>query len=1041
MCSVTHRCSARGPFKRYFGTAAFDDQIQFQPPEKSQTSGRTFRSLKEARRSARDARGPSGPRAFQPAGVKPAYVAPEIPEKASKVGTDRENDDPEAAREFAKLSNPIRMSRLRPPDVAGLEAALARSDRAGAWLKYVDICLSEDNQKLLKVAHVAGVLKLLAARKPKPIFDLADKAAEYAARVGLRLDTACYNHLILSHARAGSFDGAARVMAEMVQAPASVAEDGSSVAVSPDADTYDAMMEAYVCTGQHIGASTFLDRMREEGVLPRTSTYNILVEGFARMDRPARAKEYLQEMVDAGIAWDHRTLNIAIRLNGPSMEPEELEDFLSEPMTQWKLRFNTANVTSLMSVWAKDGLLDQAVRVANDFITAYRDKVADGDGLEAIDPDFVPDTALYTALIDAHIKRNDLPAANRILADMVTQNVEVDSVTVLKFTAGLCAAGHPEEAERLVQKMEDEGLATRAVTSGRSAASFAVSIRNIVLSRYLEDKKITPALRVFDSMRERNLEIPTGVTNRVLRGLAESYEIEKMLQIWDSWLEESGFTVRGLPHPLPPPPETHEHSGPQKEPITPDANSFSIVIESLIRCHNPDRAFSILTAMVDVYKMQPPPDLFVNLVEAHVRARKYVPAAETMVLMRRSFGGGDMSNLSLAKAAAAAVSGGPALEAITRHGAPERLRRVIQAQSETFERVLLELLNGAEEVERLNAMDSGSVFVDGRAVSGEGDPKADGRVRRHVLSDVFMTSLPASLSSDRPMSTSTLLEARQKRILGCEIYRELVAAGSRLQEPSYRAVIRAHHRFGDLVSAVKTWSAFRAPVPVGDGGAPTAPSPTQPEPDTVTVLLECVLDVGKSGSAKAMLDMVRRENLPLDARGRAAMLCMMAKYGWASEVIGGLVDAAAAADSPTAASSADSDSGSGGGVTRELVSEVMRHLRACGNPGAERLVAAFLEEHFPAMLDAGALGGTEGVAEHVSDGFGVAGAAAGSILVDGSKALVERPVRRPEGPGSAGQRAHNGSSGRAEREDRRKRTPETRQPKRQGSANRRPGGG
>ncbi|KAI9354049.1 hypothetical protein DFJ73DRAFT_959052 [Zopfochytrium polystomum] len=966
---------------------------------------------------------------YNPSMISPAYVrvdANSASTKPSHFGTNNsdsgDSSDLKGANDrdvieltpldsdsVKELSLHNSMLEVRPADLKGLEEELKLNNRVSAYHKFIDICMSENDRHLLQRKHVNSLLRLQVKRKPRPLQAIVERVCQYSEELGLRLDTEGYNLLLESQVRSSYFSGAKKVLARMVAAGSFVDVDGKEIHVAPNADTYDLMLEAYFTAYKSDGARQFLDNMIEKGVKPTTRTFNIMVEGLLKAERILLAQQYLEIMDIMGVPWDQRTLNIYIKVLSELKTPQEVEDMAATAVAERNLVLNTANTTAIAKLWMDAQLPDKAISVCEAFLERAENLRGDAllnFGKPNAAQDSLPDTKFFSTLINGYIRAGDMDGARRTLSSMVKMGCSIDGLTVFIFVKGLCDSRNPEAAERMIADIEKNQLQVATADIQESQSSLAARSKSVIMSRYFELDRVEDAVRVFEDLESRQPNVSAEIRNQLLKGLASKFEIDALLQYWERWLQAcsegpqpaaaietlpfsgSKKTVRRVPHHV-----MALRTNP------PNAQSHSIVIEALIDCHKIDLAAKSIKNMVEKNKLQPHPHLFVKLVEAHVRGRNYLAAAETIMLMRQSLGaskGADAKNVK---------SG---LE----------LKLVIRSQSSQFERVMLSLLDSAESMDSTASLSA----TDPAGAHGRGAFGRVGTSRARILPDVYMASLPSALDPSRSLSTSDILEARQKRILGAEIYRELVAAGCSLKEESYAKMIRAHHWFGDLVSAVKVWSTFRGSVTtVSERSSKSASDPTSgkeqqpggagtaivkgekrasisaPLASTVTTLLECVRDVGKAGSAKAVLEMVRQESLPIDSRGRAATLCMMAKFGWSEELISALVDLSSTAREETIPPLDAST-----GVTPDLVAMLMRYLRMSQNKDAERAVVGFLEECFPEALSAALMDGRAVGAETVSS----------ADVMEGAKRKQFQAFRIDDGRSSSGSESDGTRRGR-----------------------------
>ncbi|KAJ3331235.1 hypothetical protein HDU76_003696, partial [Blyttiomyces sp. JEL0837] len=736
---------------------------------------------------------------------------------------------------------------VRNADFPAFEAALDANDRVAAWLKYKDICMSEETQKSLQTSHVSRLLKLLVQHKP-PKIDFMNQVVTYSDQLGIPLDLVCFNTMIEAYSRAGDGDGAKQQLAELAKR-----------GLVPDIDTYNQFLDLYTRDSQLDAAVAFFKKMEEEGIKPDVTSFNALVQGSIKCERYEQAMNYLSEMERRGISPNERTMDLQIHLYAAKGELDKAEKIYSE-VEKHGIESNLVMATSLMRAFAHAGNADKVVDIFKNAVTERK---------------VVPDVIMYTTLVFAQIRAKRLEAALLCFEQMVDAGCRPDSVAFHNIVSGFCDAGDPRRGEEVVIAMQSGGLAP------------GLGIRKTLLSAYLDIGSIPDAVRIFEQVRASGISPSRDMYNRLLKGLAADFDTELLARYWGRWKalakaqkeeledidEDNGKGRRG------------RKPGSAMAVSMPDAESHRIVVEAYLACPYVDKARVALTEMVEA-NVEPTPELFISMVETLVRQRRLTQAAEVMVLMReclKNMAGGEDSPLA---AAAGSV-----------------MHPIVKEHSSQFESLVMKLLQESNEVESGENGSTRQAFKAG----GSGDL-------------AMSSSSFADLAQDEYHRQR---EAEDKRILGLELYREMIAADCRPSEETFRAVLLAHGRGGDLVSAVKTWTSFRAVH------AKIAPHPT-----TTGALLACVRDVGGMGSARAVIDMVKADKLLLDEQGHAAVLCMMARFGWGDEFFREVVDMV----------------NDGIPLNPRVVKAVELQLQKAHNHALQRAIMRFFEENWPEAL-------------------------------------------------------------------------------------------
>ncbi|KAJ3211507.1 hypothetical protein HDU67_004494 [Dinochytrium kinnereticum] len=713
---------------------------------------------------------------------------------------------------------------IRPPDFHGFEAALKEKDRVAAWLKFKDICFSDEKGRL-NASHVLQVMTLLMKHQPPKLF-LMETCVNFSKQMGLTLDMSHYNLLIGAACKLKDFPTARKHLTDAVDS-----------GLKPDMKTYHQFLVLYAYERNVDGAIVFFNKMIEEGIQPDTATFNAVMTAGMNSRKRAIVIEYKEKMASFNISPDQGTYDILIRTHASLGDLDAAEAAYMEMLNK-NIPASAKVLTSLITALADSGRTSRMEPILEE---------ASKCGLEM-------DMYLYTAVIYAYFKAKDTRSAVLKFEEMVASGCKPDVTAFQNLISGFCEMGLPTKAEEAMTFMKSGQI------------TVPQSIYRTVMMGYLEARMVSDAVRVFEQQRMDGLMPNTASYNYLLKGLAEDFDIELMSRYWEQWRqsiemgEQSVVKKRGLSR-------DGDDRRPPVEMPQPDAYSFTIVLEAYLKCSRIEKATELLKEMM-AKRLEPDVKSFIGLVEAHVRARNYFAAGEIITLMRSSATARKNTGLTIIR---------------THAGQFESLINTVLASSEA--------LNGG---------------VNGPAV------------------------IPRTLKelAESGLNLEKATEAKAKRQIGIELYRELVAAGVPLREETYCSVIRAHHAAGDLVSAIKVWTTFRKEFP-----------DRLPQAVTVTALLTCVRDWGKSQTSKALLKIVKTESLPLDQEGYVAMACIMAKYGMSDELNRVLVDMVNVGMKPTPV----------------IVREVEAYLKMGENAEALAAVMGFLEENWPEafMLDDG----------------------------------------------------------------------------------------
>ncbi|KAI9333663.1 hypothetical protein BDR26DRAFT_867974 [Obelidium mucronatum] len=781
------------------------------------------------------------------------------------------------------------MASANPPNWSAFSAAVDAKDALAAWLAFKDILFSDVEKLKVSSEHVNKVLYLLLRFRPFPKVKLMLETLEYAKQLNLPPNIDSQNLLLEAYSRNGDKENAQKVALEFGQ-----------LGLVPNLRTYNLFLQLHVKDGNLPACIAFYERMIEEGIEPDVHTFNSLIQGCLKLNKKSDVALYFEEMLNLGINPDQRTVTHMIQYISKCTQPtestvakllnfqqtyiQEHGDVDRDPESA-KVEANAAIYTALMKSYGDHDRIDLA-RTCFD----KAKKLPDADA-------HVYTTMLHILVESAARK----PKHHQTNEEGVSSTAAADSLAVLPHEEASINEGVTEEALALFQEMLDipnmevDSIAfatlvqmfvqARDLDRAELVVNVGMKTRGIpvtyavwtsLLEGYIEAGRVADAVRLFEQMKMEGSSPSTHLYNLVLKGLAADFDMELLERHWGRWLwslemEEAELARdRERKHNQPASGFKTKHG--LRKLARPDAESYTIVVDAYVACQDIDRAMKEVSKMMKG-KFVPSARTFVSLIEAHVRRRDYKAAAETMLMMRTAVATG-------------------------KNGAAT-LHRVVKANAKQFEALVVGLLETSESLQKANVVE----------FSEDASPKE-----------------LAKLADFAENSAELAAEMKAKRVLGVELYKEMISADCAPTEETFACVIRAHGRAKDLVSAIKAWMSFRS-----------LHSTVVPQHSTVNALLLCVKDLGKQASAQAVIDLVKKEELKLDAEGYGYMLYLYARWGWREELISAVVDMVNA----------------GTDVTNQIVSQIEDGLAKHSGVGAaakQRDVLRFIEENWPEAL-------------------------------------------------------------------------------------------
>ncbi|KAJ3198660.1 hypothetical protein HDU82_001148 [Entophlyctis luteolus] len=835
----------------------------------------------------------------------------------------------------------VAVAPLNPPDWNSFFTALGAQNTVGAWIALKDILMSDREKSKVKNEHIKPLLELLARNSPHPKINQMKELLQYAQQLNLPHDIDCRNSLLAAYSKIGDYQKARDLAVEL-----------PSLGLVPNLRTYNLFLDLQLKDSNLSGVIAFYERMIDEGIEPDVTTFNCILQGCVRLNKENRVESYFQEMQELGISPDQRTLTILCQFYELHVQSDEeavrlLQKLCADHLKGYSLNQslaadlvepNAAVYTALVKAYGSHGALDLA-----------REAFEKGKACEDCD------VVLYSVMLHVLVKAAALPSAFTdtkgapvpeqsspendeklasarkecldIFAEMMSRSMTVDSIVFAQLVQMFVQSRDPDSAEQVVTV----AMRTRGVP-------VTVSVWSTLVHGYIAVNRLPDAIRVFEQMGTEGVYPPAFVYNAILRALAADFDMESLERYWSRWLwsidveanqikkntrdwkTNIGGRVSG----------GGQNGGSTYAKISqPNPESYNIVLDAFVSCGDVEKA-AIQLERMKTLKINPSAATFVALIEAHVRRRDYLSAAETMLQMRT---------------AASQLEGS------------DGLKRIVNRHHKQFESLVVELLDKSEklheeaETEKLLPpnRDDGRLFTPGRL----------------ARLDIFNID---------PVTRAA--EIKAKRVLGVELYKEMIAAGCMPTQQTFQCIIRAHTRAGDLVAAVKAWNTLRTfisrPSPAPPASTSTSATTTTtttttntatsdagaeataPLPETVAELLNCVRQLGRQTSARAVVDTLRSEGLALDDAGYEHYLFLLARWGWTDELMTAVVDMVNA----------------GRKLTPAAVAAIKSALDMRKDGKTQSQVLGFIEENWPEALvvvDDDDGGGGGGVGEGAAD--------------------------------------------------------------------------
>ncbi|KAJ3112227.1 hypothetical protein HK100_002414 [Physocladia obscura] len=741
----------------------------------------------------------------------------------SKKKKEKKQMDKEYELDAFDQAMALGIEKLGAADWAGFQVAVAAKDAASAWLRLKDIMLHPEERAKVTPDHVLSVLVLLSRVKPVPKITVMKDVIAATDQLPVATDIRHQNALLDAYSRLGDYTAARRLAIDLTKKN-----------LKPNLRTYNLFLNLHIMDNNLDACVNFYNTMIENNIEPDVETFNILITGCLRFQKPLLLKSYFEEMIALGVEPDQRTIIQLIQHYSRNSSSKDtflesitnLQETYVSPDTasdnKCKVEPNAAIYTALVKAYGEHREIDLARRAF---------------ALGKVCPDC--DAYLYTVILrvleddrqqkkqennenvenQMQVSRSNYAEAVELFTEMMnTQTIEVDGVAFAQFVSIVLENGDPDSAEKLT-----------TIAMGTRGIPVTAKMRTQLMEGYaVLPGRVGDVVRIFEQMRADKMFITARDYNTLLQALAADYDVELLERYWVRWLWNFEIEPMGMD-------QNNKSSsiGVSKKFERPDADSYRIVLDAFITCHDLPRAYKVVDRMMAVGHL-PSTSAFVALVEAYVQSRDYESAAKIMLNMRT---------------------------AVSKRDGIEGLKNIIAAHADQFERLVVNLVEKSEELARTSEQQELKMNT----------PSA--------FSSAAPVNRLAYLQNLAEKAPAIAKEIETKRVLGIELYKELIAADCSPSEDTFATVIHAHTRAKDLVSGIKAWMSFRALYPSD-----------VPKPATVNAILQCVCNLGKHSSARAIVDMVKSKKLPLDAEGYGYYLFLLARWGWKNELISAVVE-------------------------------------------------------------------------------------------------------------------------------------------------------
>lgn len=269
---------------------------------------------------------------------------------------------------------------------------------------------------------LAALSKKRQAAKAQSLFD--------ALKHRFPPDVVIYSALVHAWCRAGKFDEAERVFAEM-----------TASGISPNVYTYTAVIDAMCRAEQIPRANELLCQMINAGCPPNTATFNSLLRAHVKARRPEQVLQVKNQMKQLGCEPDVITYNLLIETH--CTKGQKNLDAALKLLNQMTARGCTPDCLSFNPMFRcilELGNINAAHRL-------YERMMELG---------CKPNTGTYNLLMELFSKEKSMDMVLRMKREMEKEGVEPNAYTYSVLIAAFCERGHWKRAYVLIKEMLEE---------------------------------------------------------------------------------------------------------------------------------------------------------------------------------------------------------------------------------------------------------------------------------------------------------------------------------------------------------------------------------------------------------------------------------------------------------------------------------------------------------------------------------------------------------------------------------------------------------
>jgi pentatricopeptide repeat protein len=380
--------------------------------------------------------------------------------------------------------------KLRQPNYKSFLESLSLKDRIPAWLKFSDICMSEE-RNLLSFENMLDLLVVLGPEQVNSCMVVIDEMNN----LGMTIDDKVINTVLVNLAKLQDFKKLLDFLSKIKQ-----------YEIKMTTSSYNIILRMYLIKSLQEGLA-FISKMKSESILFNQETYSILISSATRSNRPDLADQYLQECIDNNLVPDIKMITELIRMYYYRKDPTCADMWFEK---------------------AKEGQLDDyiygSVLYGCDSLNLHSKFDETISYMQIHNPN--PGLVVLTIIIKNYLKRGLVSECFVILKQMKTNGLVPDLTLNSAIVNGCCEIGKSLEAKEYIKELVN----TKQAVSLRMYRS--------LLQGLARQDEYDHLIEVYDLIKRKKLITP--IYNTILKAACSRLDLERFEKV-KSDLDSSKF--------------------------------------------------------------------------------------------------------------------------------------------------------------------------------------------------------------------------------------------------------------------------------------------------------------------------------------------------------------------------------------------------------------------------------------------------------------------------------------------------------------------